>query len=208
MRLTAHRRAFSSERMNSRLMGVPPGVRLRGRDVGRRRPALWRHALSARIHSAAASAAGANLRPERLKSRLTARRRAFRANEFAPDGRTARRPPARTRCRPAQAGLVAARPFGPNSCGGCSRRTMPEQTTGLRQISSGRSWPAVRESSPFLSNLTGSVSCFNLPHNLPQATFSAGLHTWFRPLLCTSCAERMTPQEVHHDAHQGLSSSS
>ncbi len=59
---------------------------------------------------------------ERMKLRLTARRRASRANEFAPDGRIARRPPARTRCRPAQAGLVAARPFGPNSCRGCERR--------------------------------------------------------------------------------------
>jgi len=41
-------------RLKSRLMGVPPGVYLRRRDAGRRRPTWRRNALSPRIHSAAA----------------------------------------------------------------------------------------------------------------------------------------------------------
>ena len=104
---------------------------------------VYKRQLSARIHSAAASAASANLRPERLKSRLTARRRASRANEFAPDGRTARRLPARTRSRPAQAGLVAARPFGPNSCGGCERRRR-ESASRTIEIAPDRAPPGVQ----------------------------------------------------------------
>ncbi|MFZ1473039.1 MAG: hypothetical protein WAV79_08910, partial [Anaerolineae bacterium] len=34
--------------MKSRLKGVPPGVHLRGRDVGRRKPTWRRHAPSPR----------------------------------------------------------------------------------------------------------------------------------------------------------------
>ena len=68
-------------------MGVPPGVRLRGRDARRRRPRQ-------------------------------------RVIEIAPVGCSAGRQPTWTQCWPAQAGLVAARPYGPNSFGG---RQTPEQ---------------------------------------------------------------------------------
>ncbi|MGB3220166.1 MAG: glycosyltransferase family 39 protein, partial [Anaerolineae bacterium] len=47
------------------------------------------------------------------------------AIEIAPKGRTARRPPAWTRFRSAQADLVAERPFAPNSFGGAASPQQP-----------------------------------------------------------------------------------